>query len=512
MRAPAILAVIYVLCAFSAAAQDIELTSRTPTAIEATLRSSCYCINCGPDEVPQLAQARCRFVRWGAYPFIGAAAAPVNAQYAQDLDAQFATFAAFISAYKGAVPNGDVEYVLPEIVTQGIQTVTLGDLAGPLNRLNLVPGLTSAYRFSFDRVYNAPRGDKFWSKGDGVERNGVPSLITPEGRLWAAYLAARAMRAGADAVNFAQPQLRVRNTDDLEFTVRKLRQLRTYVSPGARPLLFGTSATHHLTRGTSTLPLSRFIDYTKVKIDIDSYFVADGVRYVRRQEPAGRDRCEILGTSQDATLLPLPPPATDQYLCMIATNRPERATRPGEHEEVSFDQANPFHLRVLMELDGVQRCSDGTRRVWYYAPDLNEQGVQRYPTDCYAAIRHALPTTMYFLSRSAPARSAFIEYMYRLAQRLTATKGYGVYFPLPIKVDQNEMQFVLKQVGCPVTSTCDPQLCSQPRDFERLTQVKLVPGCPTDSNPEGLKCGVAQSQYFARTCAPDFEKIRTLLP
>lgn len=499
----AVVMVLAVLLTVPVAAQDPELTRRDPAVIDALLRSSCYCIGCGTEEIKQLFEARCKFVRWGAYPWINPVQGTSNPNYQRQLDSVFTRFAAFVTDYKAATSNQNVvEFVIPEIVTAGVENVTLGEFHQPLKDLNIVTDLPADYRFVFDQVRNPKFGDNHWNKDEGIERNGVPSLVTKPGRLWAAYLALRAIRAGAESIGFAQPQLRVNTSDDLEFMVRKVRRLRMVGRP---PLLFGASATAYIQKGASTKPLSDFIDYAKIPIDIDAYKVDGTSRYVQRHT-GERVPCQLVRGGDNGKLLPLTPEAVRlNHLCMIATNQVERLYSTDDKPGRSFDASNPYRLRVLMELDGSAKCVDPSgARVWYYEPDAG------YTSTCHEKVRHALPTTMFYLSRSWEARGTFLVYMYELAKALTRDKGYGVYFPLLIRVDQNEMKFVLAQKDCPAQDTCTPA-CAD-KAWLRPTQVDAIKGCPSKDFPKGRFCDVYDKVYLARDCIPDFETIQTLLP
>lgn len=484
-------------------AQDPELTMRDAASTDALLRSSCYCINCGPAEVDQLVAARCRFVRWGGYPFVSPNRLTDPANYQERHDTVFRNFRAFVQAYKNATRQDNVvEFAIPEIVTAGVEQIVLGDTHPALAALNIIPNLPASYRFKFAEVRVLKFGDYYWRDDPAnYEKSGVPSLMTENapGRLWAAYLALRAIREGADAIYFAQPHIRVDDSDELEKMVRTIRKLRGAAQP---PLLFGASATDSVRKGTSRLPLRNFIDYAKVKVDIDSYTMFNGVRTVRR-DTGERVPCELLATkSGNNTFLPTDHPEL-QYMCMIATNQPDRrvaTNSPGRTS--SFDDSNPYMIRMLMELDGSQKCEWGGQRVWYYLPD------GALTSTCYQQVRHGLPTTMWFLSRSYQARAAFIQYMYRLARKLTDTKNVGVYFPLPVKVDQNEMKFVLQQQDC--AAVCSTACEGKP--FLRPTQVAKIPGCPGPGTPGGRFCAVAKEQYFARDCLPDMDTLKTVLP
>ena len=486
-----------------AMAQDLELVSPDAATINRLLRSSCYCIRCTNAELEQLVTARCKFVRWGAYPWINAhATADPNPGFPNELNSEITRFQSFAAAYKAAVPGGTVEFALPEIVPGGVENVVIeDDLLGPLSTLGLVADLTPQFRFDFEKVIQGLHGSHFWSE-DG-ERNGVPSLVTAHGRLWAAYLAARAMRAGADSIFFASANLRVDSTANLAAMVRKIRRLRNTLQRDAPPLLFGTDTTDEIAQSSPATDLKLFIDYVKVSVDIDSYRMVNGQRVVNRVG-ASPVPCQLVGGGRDGELLPLPPAG---HMCMIAINVPRRPNRPLARQLSSFNSSNPYGLRVLMELDGSERCfdeADPKKRVWYYKPDP----AGGYRSNCYQEVRHGLARTLFFLSQPAPARSAFIRYMWELAGSLSRQKPYGVFYPLPIRVDQNEMKFVLEKAGC--SPACGPACEEKP--YARPTQVALIPGCPSTKYPDGRFCAVGERFYFARDCWPDFDTIQTILP
>lgn len=486
-------------------AQDPELAALDAPTINRLLRSSCYCIRCSNAELEQLVAARCKFIRWGAYPWINPhAELDPNPDFPNELNGEIARFQSFAAAYHAAVPGGTVEFVLPEIVTGGVEKVVIeSDLLQPLSSLGLGPGLTPEFRFDFEKVNHTPN-DHHWREGG--ERNGVPSLVTPQGRLWAAYLAARAMRAGADAINFGQPNLRIETAAELAAMVRKIRRLRDTLQRGAPPLLFGGGEVFRIPQSSPPTDLKLFVDYAKVSFDSDLYQMVNGQRVVTRfgGPPVP---CQLLGSTRDGELLPVPPAG---HLCMIAINIPKRPYRPGLRQPgVSFNDSNPYGLRVLLEFDGSEHCSDESgQRVWYYEPDLRTDPPERYRSDCYQEVRHALAHTLFFLSRSAPARAAFIRYMWELAGVLSRQKPYGVFFPLPIRVDQNEMKFVLEKNGC--APPCSAACVDKP--YARPTQVDRIRGCPSPQYPLGRFCDVGDKFYLARECLPDFDTIKTILP
>lgn len=505
MRATFPLLLSLLLFTTPAFAQDPELLARDPAAIDALLRSSCYCIQCTTADIDDLVAAQCRFIRWGVYPFISPNRLSQPSNYQQRLDNIFTNFTTFVSEYKRRTSADNVvEFAIPEIITAGIETVSLGDTHADLARLNIIPDLPAGYRFRFGDVRVEKHGDYHWRDDPEFEKNGVPSLVTPAGRLWASYLALRAIRAGADSIYFAQPQMRVSTSDDLQRMVRTIRRLR----PTTRqPLLFGASATHHIMKGTAVKPLRDFIDYAKVTVDIDSYRVANGARYMLRHT-GERVPCELLAkAANNDRLLPLTTKPGLKYICMIATNQADRSVSPRGGVAPSFNQSNPYDLRLLMELDGSQKCESNGERVWYFLG-----AGDNLTSNCYPQVRHGLPTTLWFLSRSHEARAAFIEYMYRLANKLT-TSTRSVFFPVPIRVDQNEMKFVLQQKDCPlapVDMTCSASCTG--KDWLRLLQVQNIPGCPGPNARDGRFCAVADKHYLARECMPDLVTVTGLLP
>ncbi|MFP5245049.1 MAG: hypothetical protein ACLGH0_00040 [Thermoanaerobaculia bacterium] len=494
--------------------------ARTAAEIDALLRSSCYCIGCTSEDVPNLRDARCRFIRWGKYPWINPVPGVRNDAYHNRLNSEFGNFTTFIHDFN-AIENheGVVEFVLPEIFTAGVEVIVIEEnLRAPLQALGFVSvPIDQNFRFSFEAVKHPGRDDRAWNSSPDVERNSVPSLVTAQGKLYAAYLAARAMMSGAQAIGFGQPQLRVDSSLDLKTMVRKLRALRddlarrNLLPAGVVTPLFGASATAHIPRRpglapgepyTATDPLRSYIDYAKTTIDMDAYQVASGARFVKRHT-GERVPCELLATAAlNNELLPLV--NGREYMCMISISQRERETYepPRQVRTIRWADENPYHLRVLLELDGSQKCYDKTTgaRVWYDERDPN------YKSDCHQAVRNALPTTMFFLTRGAAARRQYLKYMVAVARKLT-TSQRKVFFPVPIRMDQNEMAFVLEKNGC--TRPCDPACTG---DYVRPTQVQLIRACPSQENPDGLFCNFATKHYLARDCTPDFATIKTLLP
>lgn len=503
-----LLALLVLSLVSPATAQTPELESLTPTAIDGLLRSSCYCIGCPAALVPTVVEARCKLIRWGGYPWINPRGqAGPNPNYQNILNQSMAAFASFVSAYKRSVPDGVVEFVLPEIVTQGVETVVIEErLIAPLASLGLVPNLTSAHRFAFAEV-RYPRSnrdpDHYWVPNPASELNGVPSMVSPQGRLWTAYVAARAMESGAESITFGQPQLRVNTAADLELMVRKLRTLRRGLQPTRPPLLFGASSTWAIRQANPPVDLRPFIDYTKFVVDMDAYRVVNGQRVIPKLG-GGWLPCQLVGRGLDATLLPTTAAALAQeHMCMLAINQPDRPIREDFAPRPSFLASNPYGLRMILELDGSEPCHDKTtgRRVTYYEPDPPHEST------CRAEVRHALPTVMFFLSRSAPARQTYLRYMYELARSLSLNRP-GVYFTVPIHADQNLMGLVLEKKDC--APACSAACAAAP--FARPTQVALIPGCPSAAEPKGRFCAVATGVYLATECKPDFDTIRTILP
>jgi hypothetical protein len=504
-----VLALLSALAAPPALSQDPELESLAPATTDALLRSSCYCIGCSEPLIPALTESHCKFIRWGGYPWINAIGRTgPNPNYQNALNSRMAVFADFAGKYKAKVPGGVVELVLPEIVTHGVEIVVIEPhLIAPLASLNLVPNLNASYRFVFTDVrYPRPNRDPdhYWNQNPAAEKNGVPSLASPAGRLWAAYLAARAIESGADSIGFAQPQLRVNTAADLELMVRKIRRLRQILQPNRPPLLFGVSSSWAVRQANPPVDLARFIDYTKFVVDMDAYRVVDGQRVI--PNPAGGWLpCQLVGRGLDPELLPTSATALAQeHMCMLAITQRDRPAQEGAVSEPSFNASNPYRLRMLLELDGAAPCFDKanpSKRVVYYEPD------GAYQSTCLESVRHALPTTMFFLSRSSQARQRFIRYLYELARSLSA-QGPGVYFPLPINVDQNRMDLVLEKKDC--RPPCSAECASAP--YARPTQVALIPGCPRPAEPQGRFCAVATGAYVATECKLDFETTRLLLP
>lgn len=500
------LLVLSLLAVSPARAQD---TAVAEFPVDTLLRSSCYCINCSTSHIDELAGARCKFVRWARYPWVNPLDTGVNQNYQLEHNREFAHLANLTTAFKRDVhAKGVTEFVLPEIVTAGVETVVIEPhLIAPLASLQLVPNLTASYRFVFAEV-RYPRTnadpDHYWNRDPQSERNGVPSLVSPAGRLWAAYLAARAFESGADAIGFGQAQLRVNTAADLDFMARKIRLLRATMHPQRRRLVVGATSTWAIPQSSPAVDLKLSVDYTKFWVDIDAYRMVNGIRQI--PNPAGGWLpCQLLGSTLDATLLPTSAAALQQqHLCMLSVTRPQRPYIEGRPSEPSFNNSNPYGLNVLLELDGYQPCVDKAnpaRRIMFYEPD------PPFETTCHQSVRHGLSTVMFLLSRSQQARQAFHRYMYNLALSLS-TSTRGVYFPLMINVDQNRMHQVLERKNC--AFACTPECLNA--EYARPSQVNLIPGCPTIENPQGIYCAAAGRTYQAAVCEPDFKTVSSLLP
>ena len=377
-------------------------------------------------------QSGATYLRWLGYFWTGIPKVDAPTDYNARWDAYYATYSALAAEIHRQSPATYAEFATPELVTEEVSKI---DLSSTENKavaalIQQKTGVVLPAHFDFTAIRadipeHGTNPDYQWSclyNGDSggcgpdvYMKNGIPSLSKPQGKAWVLYLAARAIRSGANAI-FIVPSHTpgARNPwKDLADTVTKIRAIKPNV-------IIGTSGLSSLPPPPAGIVPRNVTDFMKTFLDLDIYQTnAQGVRTVA---PAygntTRVPCYALTAADNAKYLPAD--NSQENLCIVKNPTGRRPVKAGQRPAIGRNQIefNPYKLPILLEYDPVETSCGPI-----YLPNPDP----RLTSPCTAAIRHGMGLSMIFPMSTAAIRQRYIQYSYRLGKKLTAEKGFPVY-------------------------------------------------------------------------------------
>jgi len=377
-------------------------------------------------------QSGATYLRWLGYFWTGVPKVAEPTDYNARWNAYYATYSALAAEIHRQSPATYAEFATPELVTEEVSKI---DLTTDENKavaalLKEKTGIVLPAHFDFTAIradipehgtsadyqwsclYNADNG----GCGPGVYmKNGIPSLSKPQGKAWVLYLAARAIRSGANAIFIVPAHApRVPNPwKDLADTVAKIRAIKPNV-------IIGTSVLTSLPPPPPGIVPGNVTDFMKTFLDLDIYKTsAQGVRTVAPGYGSTvRVPCYTLTAADNAKYLPAD--NTQENLCIVKNPTGRRPVKAGQRASIGRNavEYNPYKLPILLEYDPVETSCGPI-----YLPNPDS----RLTSECTAAIRHGMGLSTIFPMSTAAIRQRYIQYSYRLGKKLTAEKGFPVY-------------------------------------------------------------------------------------
>lgn len=511
MKRIPIIAVVAAL-AIALSARSDPAAATTAETIDAAdprvqiLRKSCYMR--GTDDPEQDAAdtiaAGCRFVRYYGYSF------PVSwpcasydprtgscsidrAPYFTQLGWSFEKTKRFIAALPRTVA---VEYIPPEKITESIDQYVIDPAERTEIKTKFDYDLPARFRFAEMRsLVNSvgvpsPNPDWYWDclyqdrcdpdETRGVnEKNGNLAMDKPQSQAFLVYLAYRLNKIGVRAMTVGAPE----PANPMLPFVKKVREV--LASNASGPIFLGTSCLDQ----PGSAALKPFVDYCGQHIDIDVYRNRNGRRIVLQGNPDGgappppASCYELPNTANNDRLLPLPPlNAESANLCLVDNGSFARGTRaPATRSSRNWIESNPLGIPVMLNFDDDFCGQNGA----VFVP--NQSGL---PEKCYREVRHGLTSPMIWITRRSTPRQLWVEYMVRIAKKLSTEKGRNIYFPVPLIIGEKKIRYVYANALT---------------DDRWEEQKRKQPNCPSDGTDDvfGVTAnGDHQSNFYrARVCS-----------
>lgn len=420
------------------------------------LANSCYCLDCSDIEINSMASEltnKCSYIRWGLYPWNPweAGRYPETASRGT-IDEQFNSLYSVhlrkaVTAAKAKFGN-DVffEASIPEYFNDNYRELKVSQ--DELRTIDTYLEVSENY------YHEKPFKDM--PTGHAADFT-TPSLDHNIGMRWHFFMGKKALDQGAKALNIPQINLRTSNLDRLSHLVAALRQYAR--DQGLGKIIIGIESIEDFSE-SSQLSLKGKVDFIKKVMDTDvAQYDSANKTYYAYDQHGNHLNCysqeELNSSKLGGAKKSEKSGQLIGQLCLLESKLFENGkAKNRQYNNHGFVHnhllQNPAKIPVLMELDGCHQCNWTQGKSLTHRATYSNGTTQGYPiyykdhtkgdadgTDCYSKVRNGLPTTMQFLSLPAVYRQSFVIYATKTAAKLSNQEGFDVFFPRPIKVDQN---------------------------------------------------------------------------